>query len=74
MSVNGISRQTHLFFSDAFDKLDINIGNATTDTENEQKTPLNSSVVAKYGDKITLSLNPEKIHVFDKETELTITN
>ena len=31
---------------DAFDKLDINIGNATTDTENEQKTPLNSSVVA----------------------------
>ena len=35
---------------------------------------VNSDVVAKYGDKITLSLNPEKIHVFDKETELTITN
>ena len=33
-----------------------------------------ADVVAKYGDKITLSLNPEKIHVFDKETELTITN
>ena len=31
---------------DAFDKLDINIGNTATDTENEQKTPLDSSVVS----------------------------
>ena len=29
---------------------------------------------ARYGDHIKLALNPEKIHVFDKETELTITN
>jgi hypothetical protein len=26
------------------------------------------------GDHITLAIDPEKIHCFDKETELTITN
>ncbi len=29
---------------------------------------------ARYNDAITLAINPEKVHVFDKETELTITN
>ena len=29
---------------------------------------------ARYGDHIKLALDPAKIHVFDKETELTITN
>ena len=29
---------------------------------------------ARYGDHIKLALDPSKIHVFDKETELTITN
>jgi len=33
-----------------------------------------SGTTARMGDKVKLSLNPEKIHVFDKETELTITN
>ena len=29
---------------------------------------------ARYGDHIKLAINPAKVHVFDKETELTITN
>ncbi len=33
-----------------------------------------SGTKARMGDKVTLSLNPDRIHVFDKETELTITN
>lgn len=33
-----------------------------------------SRTTARMGDRITLALDPEKIHVFDKETELTITN
>ena len=33
-----------------------------------------ASTNAKYNDPITLCINPEKVHVFDKETELTITN
>ncbi len=33
-----------------------------------------SRTTARVGDRITLALDPEKIHVFDKETELTITN
>ena len=33
-----------------------------------------SDTTARYGDQITLGLDANKIHVFDKETELTITN
>ena len=33
-----------------------------------------SSTKARLGDHVTLALNPEKIHVFDHDTELTITN
>ena len=33
-----------------------------------------ASTNAKYNDSITLCINPDKVHVFDKETELTITN
>ena len=33
-----------------------------------------ANTTARYGDHIKLALKPEKIHVFDKETELTITN
>ncbi len=33
-----------------------------------------SSTTARLGDHVTLALNPEKIHVFDHDTELTITN
>ena len=33
-----------------------------------------ANTTARYGDKIRFALNPEKIHAFDKETELTITN
>ncbi len=29
---------------------------------------------ARYGSRITVALDPEKIHVFDKETEMVITN
>jgi multiple sugar transport system ATP-binding protein len=29
---------------------------------------------ARYGDQIKLAIDPLKVHVFDKETELTITN
>ena len=33
-----------------------------------------SRTTARMGDHITLAIDPEKIHCFDKETELTITN
>ena len=33
-----------------------------------------SDTTARYGDHIKLAFDPHKIHVFDKETELTITN
>ena len=33
-----------------------------------------ADTTARYGDNVKLALNPAKIHVFDKETELTITN
>ena len=33
-----------------------------------------SGTTARMGDKVKLYLDPAKIHVFDKETELTITN
>ena len=33
-----------------------------------------SRTTARMGDHIRLAIDPEKIHVFDKETELTITN
>ena len=33
-----------------------------------------ASTNAKYNEPITLCINPDKVHVFDKETELTITN
>ena len=35
---------------------------------------VSSNTTAKYNDPITLCINPDKVHVFDKETELTITN
>ena len=35
---------------------------------------VDSRTTARMGDHITLAIDPEKIHVFDKETELTITN
>lgn len=35
---------------------------------------VDSRTTAKMGDHIKLALDPEKIHVFDKESELTITN
>ena len=31
-----------------------------------------AATTARYGSKVTLALDPEKIHVFDKETELAI--
>ena len=33
-----------------------------------------SNTPARMGDKVKLAFDPKKIHVFDKETELTITN
>ena len=33
-----------------------------------------ANTTARYGDKIKLAINADKVHVFDKETELTITN
>ena len=33
-----------------------------------------ADTTARYGDKVKLAFDPAKIHVFDKETELTITN
>ena len=35
---------------------------------------VSSDTTARYGDHIKLAIDPNKIHVFDKETELTITN
>ena len=35
---------------------------------------VDSDTPARYGDHIELAFDPNKIHVFDKETELTITN
>ena len=35
---------------------------------------VDSDTPARYGDHINLAFDPNKIHVFDKETELTITN
>ena len=35
---------------------------------------VDSRTTARMGDHIRLAIDPEKIHVFDKETELTITN
>ena len=35
---------------------------------------VDSRTTARMGDHIRLAMDPEKIHVFDKETELTITN
>ena len=35
---------------------------------------VSSDTTARYGDKISLGFDASKIHVFDKETELTITN
>jgi multiple sugar transport system ATP-binding protein len=35
---------------------------------------VDSRTTARMGDHITLAIDPEKIHVFDKETEQTITN
>ena len=35
---------------------------------------VDSRTTARMGDHIKLAMDPEKIHVFDKETELTITN
>ena len=38
---------------------------------NARVAPTNT---AKPGDKIDIALEPSKIHLFDKDTELTITN
>ena len=35
---------------------------------------VDSRTTARMGDHITLAIDPEKLHCFDKETELTITN
>ena len=35
---------------------------------------VDSRTTARMGDHIKMAIDPEKIHVFDKETELTITN
>ena len=35
---------------------------------------VSSDTTARYGDKIKVAFDVNKIHVFDKETELTITN
>ena len=35
---------------------------------------VDSSTKARFGDHVKLALNPSKIHVFDKETEQTVTN
>ena len=38
---------------------------------NARVAPTNT---AKPGDKIQIALEPQKIHIFDKDTELTVTN
>ena len=35
---------------------------------------VSAATTARYGSKITVALDPEKIHVFDKETEMVIVN
>lgn len=35
---------------------------------------VDSATKARFGDHVRLAINPNKVHVFDKETELTITN
>ena len=35
---------------------------------------VDASTAARYGSKITVALDPEKVHVFDKETEQAIVN
>ncbi len=35
---------------------------------------VDSRTPARFGDRVKLAMDPQKIHVFDKETELTITN
>ena len=35
---------------------------------------VDSKTTARLGSRVTLAMDPEKIHCFDKETELTITN
>ncbi len=35
---------------------------------------VDSATKARFGDHVKLAMNPERIHVFDKETELTVTN
>ena len=44
------------------------VGGANMTAKVDSRTP------ARLGDKVQLAIDPEKIHVFDKETELTITN
>ncbi|MBD5555073.1 MAG: sn-glycerol-3-phosphate ABC transporter ATP-binding protein UgpC [Roseburia sp.] len=44
------------------------IGGASMTAKVDSRTP------ARLGDHIKLAMDPEKIHVFNKETELTITN
>ncbi len=45
--------------------------NSEGQTINARVAPTNT---AKPGDKIVITIEPEKIHLFDKDTELTITN
>ena len=35
---------------------------------------VHANTAARYGSRITVALDPEKIHVFDKETEMVIVN
>ena len=35
---------------------------------------VDSATKARFGDHVKLAMNSERIHVFDKETEQTITN
>ena len=45
------------------------------DVENFPMTArVNPTTTARTGDTVKFALDAEKIHVFDKETELTITN
>ncbi len=41
---------------------------------NEMTARLNTLENLNRGDKIKVAINPKKVHLFDKETELTITN
>ncbi len=42
--------------------------------EGQHTARVDARTTARYGDHITLAMDPERIHVFDKETELTIVN